>query len=80
MYVSASGIPFAGEGLFAKRDLEEGDLAAVFNGVRLRDSPGVGTDGGSAGGGGARGNGGGGGADGGPPPFSAYKIGLNSEV
>ncbi len=68
VYVSLSGIPLAGQGLFAKRRIPEGALVALFNGVRLRDNPGIfrtkttqQTEDSSA-------------------PFSAYKIGLNSEV
>ena len=38
IYVGQSNIsPDAGEGLFAKRDIPEGHLVALFNGVRQRD-------------------------------------------
>lgn len=36
VFVAASGEPGAGEGLFAGRDLRAGELAALFNGLRIR--------------------------------------------
>ena len=33
--VCASGVGGGGEGLFAKRQLEEGDLVAIYNGVKV---------------------------------------------
>lgn len=38
VYVKKSTIPFAGEGLFAKRFLPAGTLVALFNGIRQRES------------------------------------------
>lgn len=38
VFVDHSGIPYAGEGLFAKERIEEGSLIALFNGIRLRES------------------------------------------
>ena len=37
VYVDQSGIPYAGEGLYAKQELEDGSLVALFNGVRKRE-------------------------------------------
>ena len=37
VYVAESGIAGAGEGLFARRDLAEGQLVALYNGVRVSD-------------------------------------------
>lgn len=37
VYVRQSGIPYAGEGLYAKHDIEEGALIALFNGVKIRE-------------------------------------------
>ncbi len=37
VYVSCSRIPYAGEGLFAKKSIAEGGLVALFNGVKMRD-------------------------------------------
>ena len=34
VFPAPSGIPCAGEGLFAKRDLKAGELAAIFSGLR----------------------------------------------
>ena len=34
VYVKESGVPFAGEGLYARRYLKAGDLVCLFNGVR----------------------------------------------
>ena len=36
VYVKGSSIPFAGEGLYARRQLSEGELVCLFNGVRIR--------------------------------------------
>jgi len=38
VYVKTSTVPFAGEGLFAKRFLPAGTLVALFNGIRQRES------------------------------------------
>ena len=35
MEVCSSGVGGGGEGLFAKRQLEEGDLVAIYNGVKV---------------------------------------------
>lgn len=34
VYVAESKIPFAGEGLFAKRKISQGELVCLFNGVK----------------------------------------------
>ncbi|XP_059087861.1 uncharacterized protein LOC131884188 [Tigriopus californicus] len=37
VYVDHSGIPYAGEGLYAKQSIEPGTLISIFNGIRIRD-------------------------------------------
>lgn len=38
VYVKQSEIPMAGEGLFAKMNVQSGTLMSIFNGTRVRDS------------------------------------------
>ena len=35
VYVAESSIPGAAEGVFLRRDLDKGSLAAIYNGVRI---------------------------------------------
>ena len=37
VYVAQSGLEGAGEGLFLRRDVQEGDLVSLYNGVRMTE-------------------------------------------